>query len=249
MNQRTEDLIVLAALGELTTEEQRELDALVASDPEVAAELDAEMETAATLLSSTPLEAPVSLRASVLGAIGQMPQDDPLAESSADIEAPPASSTSPVASLASAREKRTRRMAPILSAAAAVVLLVGGAIVLTGRDDSTGDEVAVVVEANDAVERVFLGLSEGELLLVHSASADAVALAGSGIGPLADAETYVLWLIRDGEATPAAEFRPDAAGDVNARFDNIDPSQAVLSITTEQIGNVTTPTEPILATA
>lgn len=243
MNQRTEDLIVLAALGELTPAEQSELDVLAAADPAVAAELDAEMETAAALLASTPHDPPASLRSSVLDAIGEVVQDEPLAVS------PHASAEPPVASLVVAREKRTRRLAPLLSAAAAVVLLVGGVIVLTGRGDSAGDEIAAVVEANDAVERVFVGLSEGELILVHSLSADAVALDGSGIASLADAETYVLWLISDGEATPAAEFRPDASGDVTARFDDIDPSRAVLSITTERVGSVTTPTEPILATA
>jgi anti-sigma factor RsiW len=237
MNERAEDLIVLAALGELTAEERLELDGLAAADPAVAAELAAELDTAAQLMSATPIDAPASLRASVLEAIGDVAQVAPA-------EAPAA-----VVSIEERRERRSRRLLPILSAAAAVVLVVGGAVVLTGGDDSSGDEFALVADAPDAVERDFVGMADAELRLVYSPSEDAIVLDGNGVPSLDDAQTYVLWLIRDGEATPAAEFRPDTSGEVSARFDGIDPSDAVLGITAEPIGAVTTPTEPILATA
>lgn len=235
MNERAEDLIILSALGELTAAEQLELDGLAASDPDVAAELAAEVETAAMLMAADPIEAPDSLRASVLDAIADIPQE------AAPTEA------APVVSLAAARQRR--RLAPILSAAAAVVLLVGGAVVLTSRDDSADDRVAVVVDAEDAVERQFVGQLGGSLLVVHSPSEGAVVINGAGLPQLTDAETYVLWMIRDGLASPAAEFRPDGDGDVSVRFDGVDPTDVVLGLTTEQIGDITTPTEPILATA
>lgn len=241
MNERAEDLIVLAALGELTPDERLELDGLAATDPSVAAELAAELETAAQLMSATPTEAPASLRSSVLEAIGDVAQ------------VAPANAPAAVASIDDARERagrrRNRRFVPILSAAAAVVLIVGGAVVLTGGDDSPADEFALVAEAPDAVARDFVGMNDAELRLVYSPSEAAIVIDGNGVPQLDDAQTYVLWLIRDGQATPAAEFRPDTSGDVVARFDGIDPSDAVLGITAEQIGDVTTPTEPILATA
>ena len=51
MNERIDDLIALAALGELTDDESRELDHAVQSDPEVAAELAAALEAAAAVQS------------------------------------------------------------------------------------------------------------------------------------------------------------------------------------------------------
>ena len=57
MNGRIDDLIALAALGELNEQESAELDAAVAADPAVADEL-AEALASAAALQSSPVEPP-----------------------------------------------------------------------------------------------------------------------------------------------------------------------------------------------
>ena len=58
MNDRLDELIALAALGELTADETTELDTLLATDAEAASELADALDVAATLQSSEPLEPP-----------------------------------------------------------------------------------------------------------------------------------------------------------------------------------------------
>ena len=74
MNSRIDDLIALAALGELSEQESAELDAAVAADPAVAAELDEALASAAALQSSPAEPPPPQLKQSVMDAIAGVPQ-------------------------------------------------------------------------------------------------------------------------------------------------------------------------------
>ena len=236
MNDRIDELIALAAFGELTTEEQLELDAAAAADPAVAAELTAELETAASLLAASPVRAPAALRADVLDAIASIPQDG----------APmPAA---PVVSLGAARERRRNRLVPMLSAAAAVVLVAVGSVFVL-RSDGGDDRFDAVAEASDATERRFAGDLGGSLVLFHSSDLDAVVLEGEEIPQVADDKAYVLWTITDGGAVPVGEFRPDDSGTVMLRLDGVDPTDAQLGVTEEPIGGSDVPTLPIKALA
>ena len=251
MNERIEDLILLAAIGEISDDEQRELEAATASDPEVAAELAAELETSALLLSSAAESAPPSLRASVLSEIESTLQDpgaDAIVEGAApmappvalandgvsDVEQSPTTGSTAgdeVVSLSEHRAKRNR-LVPILSAAAAaVVLMVGAIVVFTGGDDI--DPIAAVAEADDAVERPLSGQLDGTLAVVHSPSEDAIVLDGSGLPAIAGDKTYVLWVITPDAATPVGEFRPDDDGRVELRLDGVDPGEGDLGVTEE----------------
>lgn len=78
MNPRIDDLITLAALGELSDEEARELDAAVLADPSVADELADALSTAAALQTSSAEAPPPALRLSVLDAIADLPQQPPI---------------------------------------------------------------------------------------------------------------------------------------------------------------------------
>lgn len=246
MDERIEELIALAAVGELTPDEASELDAAASRDPEVAAELAAELETAAALLSASPMAAPTSMRDSVLEAIAGTPQDAELP--AATPERSQAAGT--VSSLTAARERRERRLAPrLLAAAAAVAVVAGGSVfVLSDRDPST-DPIEAVAESSDAVERVFDGDLGGSLVLVYSADENAVVLDGERLPVLDEATAYVLWTIRDDAVTAVGEFRPDDDGTVRVRIDGVDPTDASLGITEEPIGTYEVPTLPIRATA
>ncbi len=234
MNSRNDDLIALAALGELTETEAAELDAAATSDSEVAAELAAALSAAAALQRSIQEVPPAMLRASVLGAITAMDQD----------VAPAASN------VVSINRARSRRFAP-LATAAAVLLLVAGAVVVTSINDSAStDSVAAVMEADDASTRSFAGSLGNSLVAAYSPTEAALVISGAAVvAPEAD-ETYQLWLIDDsGGATSVGVFRPDEDGEVSVRFGDTDPSDFSLGVTLEPSGGSAQPTMPILAIA
>ncbi len=233
MNARTDDLIALAALGELTDTEAAELDAAATSDSEVAAELAAALFAAAALQGSAGEVPPATLRASVLGAITGVDQDV-------------ASGAPKVVSIDRAR---SRRFAP-LAAAAAVLLLVAGAVVVASTNDSgSTDSVAAVMEADDASTRPFAGSLGDSLVAAYSPTEAALVISGAAIVAPETDETYQLWLIDDSGATSVGVFRPDESGAVSVRFGDTDPSDFSLGVTLEPSGGSVQPTMPILAIA
>ncbi len=230
---RIDDLIALAALGELSETERRELDAAVASDPIVAADLDEALAAAAALQRSRAEQPPSALRHSVMAAIASTPQETVV--------------PSPVVSLAAKRERRRFRPA-ILAAAAAVALFVVGGVAFVATNDDASDPIAAVIDAPDATIRDLAGEID-TLTVVYSASERALVVEGVGIPLLDEAATYQLWLVDDDGATSVGTFRPDADGNVSERFADADPTGFVLGVTEEPAGGSDSPTLPILASA
>jgi anti-sigma-K factor RskA len=236
---RIDELIALAALGELSPAEHRELDDAVRNDPAVAAELDEALRAAAAIQRPTAEEPPAGLRNSVLAAIAATPQDG---AERAPVDAP----APPVVSLDDRRTKR--RSAPMLVAAAAVVLFMVGGVVAVTSDDAGIDPVAAVVEADDATRRPLTGAID-ELTVVYSPTLDALVVEGEGVPVLDESSTYQLWLVGDDGATSVGVFRPGADGSVSVRFGDADPTEFVLGVTREPAGGSESPTLPILASA
>ena len=237
---RIDELIALAALGELSESERRELDVAALSDPIVADDLDAALAAAAAIQRPHAEQPPAALRNSVLSAIASTPQED---APSAPIPAP---ATAPVVSLAEERERRRIRPA-ILAGAAAVALFVAGGLVLVAQNDDPSDPIAAVVEAPDASSRRLDG--EISLTAVYSPSEGALVIQGESVPVLDDTETYQLWLVGDDGATSVGIFRPDADGRVSERFADADPTGFVIGVTEEPAGGSESPTLPILASA
>lgn len=239
---RVDDLIALAALGELSADEQRELDDAAQRDPAVAAELDDALATAASLQRPQAEQPPAALRNSVLAAIASTPQ-----ERGVDVQTPAGGrSDSPVVSLET--ERARRRFRPVLLAAAAVALFVVGGVVLVATNNQTSDPIAAVVDAPDAVNRSLTGEID-DLTVTYSPSEDAIVVQGAGVPVLDDNVTYQLWLVGDDGATSVGIFRPDADGSVSERFPESDPTGFVLGVTREPAGGSDSPTLPILASA
>jgi anti-sigma-K factor RskA len=236
---RIDELIALAALGELSESERRELDVAAQSDPSVAEELDAALAAAAALQRPHAEQPPSALRNSVLSAIVSTPQ-----ERVAPTEAP---ASTPVASVDDERERRRFRPA-ILAAAAVVALFVAGGLVLIAQTDDPSDPIAAVVEAPDASSRRLEGDIE-TLTAVYSPSEGALVIRGESVPVLGEAETYQLWLVNDDGATSVGIFRPDADGTVAERFAGADPTGFVIGVTEEPAGGSESPTLPILASA
>lgn len=249
--ERTEELLALAALGELSPADAAELDELAAGDVDLRNELDAALAIAADIQAATPMEPPASLRDSVLAAVADTAQEpgDPQFRdgvSTDGVGAPDQDAAS--GAEAAAVVPLYRRRSLVLAAAAALVFLIGGAVVVGVVNDSQPDVVAEVVDADDATVRALGGDEGTSVEVVFSASSDAVVVQADGVDAVGERQTYVLWLIDDTGATPAGTFRPDADGVVRTRFDGVDPTGRTLGVTVESVDDIDTPTPPILAT-
>jgi anti-sigma-K factor RskA len=237
---RIDELIALAALGELSDAEQLELDVAVRNDPDVAADVAQAIETAAALQRPHAERPSDGLRGSVLAAISSTPQEH------ASIAAASAAADR-VVSLESQRARGRLRPA-LLAAAAAVVLFAVGAVVLVATSDDPRDPIAAVIESPDAVSRTLAGEID-DLTVVYSASQQALVVEGDGVPVLDDTATYQLWLVGDDGPISVGTFRPDPDGRVSERFGGADPSGFVLGVTEEPAGGSESPTLPILASA
>lgn len=238
-DERLDELLALAALGELTAADERELDAALADDVGLRHELDADLDVAARIQAVNTATPSAELKDRVMAAI-----DDPIV--AADVPTPPP--TAPVVDLGAERERRRPRWMPMAAAAAVALVAIGGVVMINDRD-SGNDVVAEVIEATDANEWDFGGELPGALRAVYSADVDALVLEGVDVGGLTDAETYQLWRV-----DPAADtvesvgvFRPDDDGRVLVAFEGADPTDVTLGITVEPAGGSDEPTFPIVA--
>lgn len=244
MNPRIDELIALAALGELTEADSIELDAAVSADPALAVELAEALTSAAAVQTSAAVEPPARLRASVLGAISGVTQEGPEPTSPA-LRSVPGGADDGTVSVKPVGSQRRRRFAPLLAAAAVLMLVAGGVLVATNdRDDD--DSIAAVIEADDADSQIVTG-SIGELELVYSADQDAFVLVGNSIAPAPAGSTYQVWLVKSGSATSVDTFVPDADGSITLRADGLDPTGSTIGITVEPAGGSDVPTMPLVA--
>lgn len=242
---RIDELIALAALGEITPDEEAELDAALAADAAVAAELDADLEVAARLQSAHRTPPPAALKANVMAAIDAL--DEP--ERSSDDVGNRQPDDRVVTSLESRRSMRRRRMWQPLAAAAAVVMLVAGGLLVANRGGDDAPSFETVAEAPDAQTRPFAGDLGGMLSVVHSPRNDAFVLTGVDVPSLSAAETYQLWFVDGDDVMSVGLFRPDVDGLVAVVFDGFDPSDVVVGVTVEPAAGSEMPTLPIVATA
>lgn len=257
---RIEELLELAVLGELTAEQEIELDAALADDADLAADLDADLSVAASLQALHAEAPPERLKADLMAAIDAL-DSEAIDESDASVSAPTEtgdSTTGGVVDFTAARSERTTRREakqragwqPLAAAAAVVLLAVGGLFVsIRGGGGDDGPSFAAITEAADSRERVLEGDLGGELEVVFSPSQQAFVLVGTDIPALADTETYQLWLVDDAGAQPVGLFRPDDGGRVEQVFEDLDPTDFVVGVTIEPAAGSDSPTLPIIASA
>ncbi len=238
---RIDELIALAALGELSDADARELDEAVVGDPLVAAELDEAIAAAAAPQRVHIEQPPPVVGNSLMDAIVDATGGAGL------LVALRSRALTPAVSLE--QHARRRRSGPvILAAAAAIVLFVVGGVALIVVDDDASDPIAAVVDAPDATSRQLDGEIQG-LTVVYSASEQALVVEGADVPVLGDDATYQLWLVDDDGATSVGTFRTAADGTVSERFSDADPTGFVLGVTREPAGGSQSPTLPILASA
>jgi anti-sigma-K factor RskA len=255
---RIDDLLALAALGELTDDDQRELDEAIVADPGLADELDELLETAAALQRSADRTPPPDLKSRVLASVDAIEQEP--AGGLLDGEPTGAAGTTPAtrpadigttgtAEVTDIGRSRRRGWVPLAAAAAVVALIVGGVLTLSIGDDGGGSTFDAVVESDDAEVRVLDGELSGSLAAIYSPAQSALALDGTDVPSLVDNTTYQLWLVDEAGATSVGLFRPDDTGRVEQRFDDVNPLGFVIGVTIEPAGGSDEPTPPIVAKA
>ncbi len=272
LNTRIDDLLALAALGELSPTDELELDAALAADAELADELDADLSTAAALQATLAEIPPASMKANVMAAIDALDAGPDVDESPDDaVVTMPQPATSPLGTpnaipadtastnaasgepgvvdfAAERTRRRTSRWQPLAAAAAVALLFVGGVLV-ANRGDDGGPNFEAIAEADDAQQRTLAGELDGTLDVVYSPSQQSFVLVGTDIPTLIDAETYQLWFVDDNGAQSVGLFRPDGDGRVEQVFTDLDPSDFVVGVTIEPAAGSESPTLPIVAAA
>jgi anti-sigma-K factor RskA len=256
MDDRISELIALAALGEITAEEEAELDALLEDDPALVRELDADLDVAAFLQSALAEQPPAHLKSAVSAAIDALGDSSSTAEPPDPAEDPAVRSTidtpNSVVDFAAGRDSRTARRSTswqLFAAAAAVVTLVVGGVLVAGRGAGEVSSFDAIVQADDGERRSLSGELDGTLDVVFSPSQGAFALDGEGVPTLSETETYQVWFVDDDGPRSVGLFRPDDAGRVEIVFEDFDPSEVVVGVTIEPAGGSDAPTLPIVASA
>jgi anti-sigma-K factor RskA len=248
------DLLALGAAGALSDEEYRALDELLAADPDLAREY-AELQTSAATLAEASSEAPPAhLRASILDAISGVEQlpphdataatDDGVAVSDADVAAP-----APVEHHRSSNVvpiHHRRWMVPATAAAAVVMLLVGG-LIIRNDADAPGDQMAAVLNDDDAVTILLDGSLSG-LRLIKSDRENAAVLMGSGLDQPDAGMVFQLWAIHDEQKFSMGTFMPPATGEIAIVIEGAG-GDSEWAVTVEPEGGSDQPTSAPVATS
>ncbi len=256
------DIHTLAAAYALDALDNQEIELFEAHLPsceQCESEVASFRETAAVLANAESTNPPESLRSSVLASISTTRQLPPLVSpptNSLDEQDQPATSKDAerLAAPIDLTERRNRRRAMQIAfgAVAAAIVLVVGIVVLGDRDPQLPDEVAGVVDADDANEIVLSKTADdlGDLKIVYSADEAGLALIGEGLSVLDDDKTYELWAIDDDGARAVGLFDATDSGDVAAFFSTDESVDVTWGITIEPAGGSAQPTtEPLFLSA
>jgi anti-sigma-K factor RskA len=251
MNEEREEMLALGAAGALTPDEARELDRLLAADPQAAAEYAAMLDDISAFAESVAEPPPAALRGAVLEAIA--------AEQQIGVDAQAVSELPPP--LQPPRPPEEPHLAPVVpihrrrwwvpaTAVAAAIIIVGGALLVTRDADApTEDVMADVLDDAEAVTVELTGES-GDLRLVKSEEHDATVLVGDGVVVPAEPEVLQLWAIANGQPASMGTFVPEDDGHVAFVMEGTEPEGVLYAVTIEPEGGSEQPTsEPIYGPA
>jgi len=176
--------------------------------------------SAATLAEASSEAPPPHLRASVLDAIRDVDQL-PRHEATAATDDSVGASDGEVAVHAPVEHHRPSNVVPIhhrrwmvpATAAAAVLMLLVGGLIIRNDADAPADQMAAVLDDDDAVTIPLDGTLSG-LRLITSDREDAAVLMGSGLEQPDAGMVFQLWAIHDEQKFSMATFMPPATGEV-----------------------------------
>ena len=225
------------ALDALDDLERARFEQHLAECEDCRAEVSELRETAALLAETTAVEAPASLRSSVLAGISQV---RPLP--------PEVTATTTPIDVRSEQPAGRRGWMPFLVAAAlALVVGIGAAVTQPWQSDEVPQLTAAeqVLQAPDA-EEVFLDLGEaGRATVVRSKSEDRAVIRTEDMVSAPDGKAYELWFISGDEFTSAG-LMPDAP-DQTVVLDGSAAQAAAVGITVEPAEGSEQPTSDPIA--
>lgn len=249
------ELMFIGAVGGLDGAEAAELDRVLASDPDLAAEYASLQDTAAILADATAEEPPAALRASVLDAIAAIEQLPPLdvlpppteeAPTIGNVEATSYSTATPAETTVVPFVRRSRWMLPATIAAAAVLLLGGGLVANRIANAPSGDRVSAVLGYSDSVTIPLDGSLTG-LSVVTSQSHHEAVVIGDGVAEPADDLVYQLWGLLGEDLVGMITFVPDDSGKVSVVMDDVPDGVDGFAVTVEPPGGSDVPSSAPVA--
>ncbi len=260
MDDETLDLYVLGALD---ADESAVVAEAIASDPDLAARAAQSEEVLAMMGSSVPVTPPPSMRAAVLGALDDVPQQGRVAPEGAVTP----DDAGPTDDLAARRARRdavaqppTRRSAMryAVAAAAVVVAGTGGVAAWIAARGEQEDAVAAVRERIDAAPDVQVvpasGATSGPWArseLRWSASVGEAVITSPDPLPVVSGGVYQVWRVAQGQdaPSPVVDFTADGrGGSGGVVVPGGAASSAAIAVSRESGPGATTPTKPLVAT-
>lgn len=243
------DLLGAYALDAVDDIERRAVDRLVSTDPESARELEGLVATAAMLGSAVAAAPPADLRAAVLAEISRTPQLKAPGSPSATVPAGVRTGRGQTTGGAERRVGVPRRSvwlavaATALGAAAVPSAVAWQQAQQTQRVEQQAQAFSdLLTEPGAQVVRADVA---GGGVAVGVLAQDRALFTASGLGAPADDRVYQLWVLRDGEASPAGILSADA-GRVQALADDFVAGDG-LAVTVEPAGGSEQPTtDPIV---
>lgn len=223
------------ALDALPEDEQREFEEHLAQCEACQREVTELQATASRLGGAVEETPPPGLRNDVLLAIDETRQERP----------------EPTVVQMPRRSGWTRWLAAP-AAAVVVILVVGLGVALNnvnGRVDELEARSGAVTDVltADSVEIREIVVDRTTARVVAAPSRGEAAFFASGMDRAPDEQTYQLWLMADGEATPAGLFQPDENGEVIAVMTGDVASADAIGVTVEPASGSPQPTsDPIM---
>ncbi len=215
------DLAGLYALDALDPDQTREFEAFMATSPETRREVDEFRAAAANLAAAEAVTPSSSLHDAVMSEVAVTRQVSPA-----------------VVSLTG------RRRSGVLAVAAALLVVVSLGLLVVSLGGEGSDEVTAVLESPDAVTVQLDGPDTPNLRIVWSADLDQLAVV-PGETPVLDDGVYALWSLPSA-GDPQLLVAFDATDTVLVDTTSVAEPNA-LAVSVEVDGDVTTPTEPVVA--
>ena len=208
-------------------------------------------EVAAHLSYDVSMEAPASLRASVLSSISQVRPLPPVADSATEVSVAATSET--VDELDARRRRKSASFVKVLGVAAAVLALASvtlGGLNLSLRNQlnqsaASSDSLHGLLAASDVQVSQAEVTTGGHATIVSSSSMNDAVFVGADLATLPANKTYELWLIGpSGTPQSAGTFAASGSGPAVVNVDgNVQP-QTVMALTVEPAGGSSAPTSP-----
>jgi anti-sigma-K factor RskA len=240
------------AVDAVDPDERQAVDAAVAADTALAAELRAWLEVAGELGAAVAEDPPPGLRQAVLAAAAATPQEAPGAAPAPRRTARPVPDEPTSTPRPPAPRRRARVRAGLALAAAVAAVAAVGAGTVAWRAGQQNDRLAAeqaaiteVLTAPDATTASGDAAGGGRGTVITSAEQGQSVFVAQDLPARPDSQTYQLWLIGPDGAASAGLVDP-AGGDVTRVLDTPAGDVTTVGLSVEPAGGSPQPTDPVL---